>query len=135
MSTHLLETYGLRLLDGAAFDDDRLRAQVRELLAGLYPSGPFERRGEQRFPLPKLIRLRPVAADGTTPNGPIVVVAGKHISETGLSFFHPQPLAYRLVRAELEKADQSPAEFLVDVDWCRFTQSGWYESGGKFVAQ
>jgi hypothetical protein len=133
MSTHLLETYGLRLLDGAVFDDDQLKAQVRELLAGLYPSGPFERRGEQRYPLPKLIQLRPVAADGVTPNGPVVVVAGKHISETGLSFFHPQPLAYRLVRASLEKADGVQAEFLVDVDWCRFTQSGWYESGGKFV--
>jgi hypothetical protein len=38
-----------------------------------------------------------------------------------------------LVRAALEKADGAQAEFLVDVDWCRFTQSGWYESGGKFV--
>ena len=23
--------------------------------------------------------------------------------------------------------------FLLDVDWCRFTQLGWYESGGKFL--
>jgi hypothetical protein len=133
MSMHLLETYGLSLLNDDLSADDELRLQVRELLAGLYPAGPFERRREQRFPLPKLIQLRPVGPDGVTPLEDVVVVAGKHISEDGLSFFHPAPLAHRLVSARMEKPDGSCAEFLLDVDWCRFTQFGWYESGGKFV--
>ena len=85
------------------------------------------------LPLPKLIQLRPVAPDNVTLLEGLVIVAGKHISEDGLSFFHPAPLPYRLVSASLEKSDGGRAEFLLDVDWCRFTQLGWYESGGKFV--
>jgi len=135
MSNFLLETYGMQILDGAAEGEDPVRWQVRELLSGMYPPGAFERRREQRYPLPKLIQLRPIAADGTTPLGPVVIVSGKHISETGLSFFHPEPLPYRLVAATLEKLDGTHCAFVIDVGWCRFTQLGWYESGGKFIRQ
>lgn len=133
MSTALLETYDLPLLDAAASPDEQIRWQVRELLAGLFPTGPFERRGEQRFPYPRLIQLLPTTAEGTQVNGQRVIVSGKHISESGLSFFHPEPLAHRLVIATLEKADRTKHAFLLDVDWCRFTHHGWYESGGKFL--
>ncbi len=133
MSTHLLESYGMQILEGGISADDQLRWQVRELLSGLYPAASFERRYEQRYPFPKLIQLRPVAADGRTPNGDPVTVSGKQISEAGLSFFHPQPLAHRLVLASIEKPNRQRCELLLDVDWCRFTQAGWYESGGKFV--
>lgn len=134
MSQHyLLETYGLAVTEGNASTEEAYRWQVRELLSGLYPAGPFERRREQRYPLPKLLQLRPVGPDGRTSIGATITASGKHISETGLSFFHPQPLAYRLVIVSLEKADRSRTEFLLDVDWCRFTQLGWYESGGKFL--
>jgi len=135
MNHFLLETYGMQILEGAAEGEDPVRWQVRELLSGMYPPGAFERRREQRYPLPKLIRLRPISADGATPLGPTVIVSGKHISETGLSFFHPEPLPYRLVAATLEKLDGTHCEFVVDVGWCRFTQMGWYESGGKFIRQ
>lgn len=133
MSTHLLESYGMQILDGGLSADDQLRWQVRELLSGLYPAGPFERRTEQRFPFPKLIQLRPMSADGRTPIGKPITVSGKQISECGLSFFHPEPLPYRLVSAVIEKPNRERCELLLDVDWCRFTQAGWYESGGKFV--
>lgn len=133
MSHYLLETYGLQAFDAASANvDERLLLQVRELLAGLYPAGPFERRRDQRFPLPKLIELRPAAADGT-PTGPAIIVSGKHISESGLSFFHPQPLVERLVLASLENSAGQPTDFLVDLEWCRCTRLGWYESGGKFM--
>jgi len=23
--------------------------------------------------------------------------------------------------------------FLIDLNWCRFTKDGWYESGGRFI--
>jgi hypothetical protein len=134
MNHFLLETYGMQILDGAD-GEDPVRWQVRELLAGMYPPGAFERRREQRYPLPKLIQLRPISADGATPLGSSVIVSGKHISETGLSFFHPEPLPYRLVAATLEKLDGTHCQFVIDVGWCRFTQLGWYESGGKFIRQ
>lgn len=133
MSTSLLDHYGLQLLEAELSPDDHMRRQVRELLGGLFPSGPFERRHEQRYPYPKLIQLMPTNSDGAAAIGPKIVVSGKHLSETGLSFFHPQPLPYRLVIAVLESADRSKHGFLLDLDWCRFTQLGWYESGGKFL--
>ncbi|MBL9084741.1 MAG: hypothetical protein JNK76_23250 [Planctomycetales bacterium] len=133
MSTPLLEHYGLELLEAELSPDDQLRRQVRELLGGLYPEGPFERRHEQRYPYPKLIQLMPTNSDGSVTLGSKIVVSGKQISEHGLSFFHPQPLPYRLVVAVLESIDRTKHGFLLDLDWCRFTQLGWYESGGKFL--
>lgn len=133
MSFAMLDHCALEILEAAAAEDDPLRSQVRELLAGLYPPGAFERRHQQRYPFPRLISLQPVAADGASPIGPVCVVSGKHLSESGLSFFHPEPLPYRLVVASLERPDRRCNDFLLDVDWCRFTQLGWYESGGKFL--
>jgi len=107
--------------------------QVWRLLGSLYPRGDLvERRGERRYPYPYLVRLVPVAEDGVTPLGEIVVVVGKHLSERGLGFYHPKPLPHRRVLATLD-ATGCPLTFLVDLSWCRFTSHGWYESGGRFL--
>jgi hypothetical protein len=115
--------------------DDQLRSQVWNVLAAVYPSGRFvERRQEQRYPYPRLITLWPMDADGETPTGPPLTVVGKHLSERGLGFFHPQPISNRLVVVSLEKGDGRWFSFLLDVHRCRFTRQGWYESGGRFLA-
>lgn len=113
---------------------DDVRSQVRGLLGGLYPAGNLpERRREQRYPYPRLLIITPVESDGATRAGEPLTAAGKHLSETGLSFFHPDPLPYRWIVASLQKCDGNWFGFLVDLDWCRFTRQGWYESGGRFV--
>jgi hypothetical protein len=118
----------------AAPADEETIAQVRGLLAGMFPPGTsLERRREQRFPFPRLLQLTPVSADGLQRLGPSVTAAGKQLSESGLSFFHPDPLPFRWVVASLDKSDGRWIGFLLDVDWCRFTRQGWYESGGKFI--
>lgn len=115
--------------------NDQVRAQVWNVLAAVYPSGRFvERRGEQRYPYPRLITLWPMDAEGKLPAGPPMTVVGKHLSERGLGFFHPQPLAARLVVVSLEKSDGRAFSFLLDVHRCRFTRQGWYESGGRLLA-
>lgn len=115
--------------------DDRVRTQVWSLLGAIYPGGRLvERRAEQRYPYPRLIRLWPMEADGKTASGPPLTVVGKHLSERGLGFFHPQPLSNRLVVVSLEKGDGRALGFLLDVHRCRFTRQGWYESGGRFLA-
>ena len=107
---------------------------VRGLLAGMYPpSMRMERRREQRYPYPRLLLLQPVEADGVTSAGPTLTAAGKQLSETGLSFFHPDPLPHRWVVASLPRTDGGWLAFLMDLDWCRFTRQGWYESGGRFL--
>lgn len=112
---------------------EEAREQVRSLLMGIYPMHvATERRAEQRHPFPRLCLLTPVASDGL-PIGQPMTAAGKHISETGLSFFHPQPLPYRWVVVSLPRSDGRWIDLVLNLDWCRFTRQGWYESGGRFV--
>ena len=114
--------------------DDKVRQQVWALLAGMYPTGTFiERRREQRFPLARLIRLTPVGREGLVPLAEPVVVVGKDVSERGLGFFHRQPLAQRRMIASIETRGGGWVEFLIDIHWCRFTQYGWYDSGGRLL--
>lgn len=114
--------------------DEQVRAQIWSVLSSLYPRGNLvERRRDNRYPFPYLIHLMPVAADGFTPQGEPVVVVGKHLSDRGLGFYHPKPLPHRRMIASLEIAGGKQVAFLIDLNWCRFTRHGWYESGGKFL--
>ena len=116
---------------GAASDE--IRAQVWGLLSMLYAKvTAVERRRETRYPFPFLVHLTPVSEDGTTPCAERVIVVGKHISERGLGIYHPQPLPYRRAIASLQGPQGGWFGFLIDLNWCRFTQ-GWYESGGRFL--
>ena len=92
---------------------------------------PVNRRGEFRFPFPSLIRVIPVDRHGKEQGEPLVVV-GKHLSKSGLGFFHEKPLPYRNVVAEFQESD-TPVRVLMDLLWCRFRRECWYESGGKFL--
>ena len=133
MSTLVREPVGAHS-DGRQ-TDDAVRKQVWKLLSAVYPSGQLvERRSDQRYPYPRLITLRPMRRDGRTPAGAPITVVGKHLSERGLGFFHPEPLPQRLVMVSLDKGDGRGLSFLLDVHRCRFTPQGWYESGGRFVA-
>ena len=121
------------LPDHAPDGENEVRTQVWGLLTMLYPRhASLERRQGQRYPFPNLIELTPVAKDGVTPVGAVVVVAGKHLSEQGIGFYHPHPLPHRRMIASLDAGDQRLA-FLVDVNWCRFTPQHWYESGGRLL--
>lgn len=114
--------------------DEEVSAQVTGLLATLFPRGQLvERRSQQRYPFPHLVHLTPVGPDGVTPEGESLVVVGKHLSERGLGFYHAKPLAHRRMIASLESAGGQWIAFLMDLNWCRFTRQGWYESGGRFL--
>lgn len=110
------------------------RGQVVGLLKAMYPENALpERRRENRYPFPYLVHLTPVDENGEASSNETIVVVGKHISERGLGFFHPAPLAYRNMIASVEGADGQWLGFLIDLSWCRFTKQGWYESGGRFL--
>jgi len=111
-----------------------VRTSVLRLLAGVYPNrNMWERRDLQRFPYPRLITLAALSGAGNVESTPAVVVVGKDISERGLSFYHPTPIAHRLMIARLEPQTGARADFVLDLSWCRFTRDGWYESGGRFL--
>ncbi len=133
MST-VISSAGITLPTVVTLPEEAVRQQVWSLLSGLYPvHSRVERRGEQRFPYPYLVQLTPVAADGITRLSSPMVVAGKHLSERGLGFYHQQPLPFRRMIASLRGPAQASMHFLIDVTWCRFTGQGWYESGGRFL--
>ncbi len=113
---------------------DEIRTQVWGLLQALYPRNDlFERRRDSRYPFPCLVHLTPVGSDGVTPEGETVVVVGKHLSENGFGFFHQAPIPHRRMVASLEGSRGQWFGFLIDLNWCRFTKDGWYESGGRFL--
>jgi hypothetical protein len=134
MSTVLGCTQLDQVVETGLSAEESLRRQVWGLLAGLGPQAHHpERRTVQRFPYPNLLYLTPVAPDGVTPAGESIVVVGKHLSERGLGFFYQHPLPNRRMIATLEGKDGRWVSFLVDITWCRFTQHGWYDSGGRFL--
>ncbi len=117
-----------------AVPSDETRTQVWAILATLYPKREMnERRRDTRYPFPYLVHLTPVGDDGATPEGEPIVVVGKHLSERGLGFYHPKPLPYRRMIASLQAVNGQWIGFLIDLNWCRFTKQGWYESGGRFL--
>jgi hypothetical protein len=114
--------------------EDDVRTQVWGLLATLYPKHDLaERRHENRYPFPYLVHLTPLAEDGASRTAETLVVVGKHLSERGLGFYHPQPLPHRRMIASLQTSQGQWLGFLIDLSWCRFTGHGWYESGGRFL--
>lgn len=119
---------------GTTASEEAIRNEVWSVLGALYPQGgQVERRVEQRYPYPYLIHLIPTEEDGTESVAEPVVVVGKHLSEGGLAFYHPKPLPYRRMIVELNLPDSSTRKFMIDITWCRFTEHGWYESGGRFL--
>jgi hypothetical protein len=104
-------------------------------LNSLYPGTPFvERRREPRYPFPHLIQIAPASRDGKPlPHHEPMIVCGKHLSDRGLAFFHQTPLPHRRVIASVEGREGRWIHFLLDLTWCRFTQLGWYEGGGRIL--
>lgn len=115
--------------------DETIEAQVRRLLSATFqPSETPQRRVDQRFPYARLVLLRPLDNEPSFSDHKPVVAVGKHLSEHGMGFFHPFPIPYRRVVAEVDLPDGGKCELLIELKWCRFTQFGWYESGGRFIS-
>ena len=114
--------------------DEQVQQQVRSLLESRFRLTKHdERRRFQRHPFPYLIRLTPVEDDDCTPCGQPIVVVGKQLSEQGLDFYHPQPIPFRRAIASLQTRGGQWLSFLVELTWCRFTEHGWYDNGGRFL--
>jgi len=65
--------------------------------------------------------------------GPVIAVVGKHLSRSGLGFFHKEPIPDRRMIASFESRPKQWTAFLIDITWCRFNGYGWYDSGGRFL--
>lgn len=86
-----------------------------------------------RYAYPKLIEVWPV--ENEIPCNASLLVVGKNLSLGGLDFFHREPLAHRDVVIALEQGPQDWLYILMEINWCRFLQEDWYDSGGKFIRE
>ena len=102
-----------------------LRTRVQGLLSSLYPlEVTQERRREIRYPYPHQEYLTPDDDDEQTASGESIVVVGQ---------YHHEPIPHRRMIASLEAGRGRWIGVLIDLSWCRFTKTGWYESGGRFL--
>jgi hypothetical protein len=110
-----------------------LTLQIETLLSRLHPVVERERRQDDRIAIPVLLRLTPYDDNQRPLDEEASIVVGKNISRRGVSFYHQQPITHR--RALIEVADPVAGTFAaeVDINWCRFTKPGWYESGGRLI--
>lgn len=107
--------------------------QIEALVARLHPGVARERRHDERLTIPVLFRLTPLDANHEPIPSQSSIVVGKNISRRGMGFFHERPMPHR--RAIIELAQPGLGSFAaeIDVNWCRFTRPGWYESGGRLI--
>ena len=121
------------LADSATPVQRQCRDTIRKLVTSLAPSRTaVERRGDRRFPYPYPVQIAP--ADEASPeSADAFTVIGKHLSETGLGFYHQQPLPFRRVNVWLGSPIGLEVGLVMDLSWCRFVGKGWYVSGGRFV--
>jgi hypothetical protein len=111
-----------------------VRAQVRGLISSiLYAEDtPVERRRQVRYPYPHPIYLHNVDENGLAVGEPIVA-AGKDLSESGLGFFHSEPLPNRRMIVSLQVGEGKWLAFLIETGRSQAIRKGWYESGGRFI--
>lgn len=118
---------------GAETADASLKHAVRGLITRLAPLVTRDRRRYARHPLPLLMELTPIDIETGEATGDSLIVVGKSLSEHGIGFFHQHAIPYRHALVRVEDHSERETSFLVDLAWCRYTQFGWYESGGRFL--
>lgn len=121
------------IAEAADFARATLTNHIEALLNLLHPNVTRERRLDDRMAIPVLFRLTPLDANRHPIESQAAIVVGKNMSRRGMSFFHERPTPYR--RAIIEIAQPGFGSFAAEIDlnWCRFTRPGWYESGGRLI--
>jgi hypothetical protein len=126
-------------LEGTVPDVARIgeiAAIVGTLTATWRPAGLslWERRWE-RIAYPHPILVEPLGeVDGRyVPDGERLLVAGHDLSLGGLSFEHDVPLPHRFVALSFPMEPRLTRAIVAQLTWCRFTRSGLYDSGGRFL--
>lgn len=107
--------------------------QLRSLIEMLQPGINLDRRLYDRVAIPALFRLTPLDMRHGGPAGEALVVVGKNLCQRGIGFFHDRPIPYRRAVIELDQPELGTWAAEIDLQWCRFTKVGWYESGGRVV--
>lgn len=112
-----------------------IRIQVRKTIGRSQTTyAGLERRRNLRVPFPYPVYLTPIDPDGGPEHEKRFAVVGRHLSESGLDFYHIEPVTPRRLIASLDDHNDPLIGFVMELTWCRFGRHGWYENGGRFVS-
>jgi hypothetical protein len=111
-----------------------LETLLDRFVASWHSSPPLmESRSHHRVRYDKPLVLTPMDPHSHGPAGEPRLVQGRDISLGGCSFCHIDPLPCGRVALTFGLEDERPVTFMLRLTWCRFTQDGLYQSGGKFL--
>jgi len=113
--------------------EEMFDAPMRRLLELLQPGINVDRRLYDRVAIPALFKLTPLDTRHGGPAGEAMVVVGKNLAQRGIGFFHDRPIPYRRAVIELDQPELGRWAAEIELQWCRFTKVGWYESGCRVV--
>lgn len=111
-----------------------LEALLERLVASWHASPPLMHgRAWHRVRYEKPLILTPMDGERNQLAGKPRLVQGRDVSLGGCSFYHGDPLPCSRVALTFGVSDEDRVTLMVRLTWCRFTQGGIYQSGGKFL--
>ncbi len=114
-------------------DTDSTLRQLKELISKSDAISAKEQRNRDRFPLWCSMQLTPLDWKGQLLGDDTIVIVGRDISSTGISFSHEQPLMNRHAVITLDHPKIGRLVIEVEILWSRQTPLGLYESGCRLV--
>ena len=87
----------------------------------------------QQVDLTKVLRARVLPLDELGQTGHPQHIEVQDFDHRGIKFHHELPVYFRRALVVLESAKECYFSAEVDLSWCRFTRTGNYLSGGRFV--
>lgn len=111
----------------------RVEQLVDELTASWVNGTSMLSRRFHRVTFRQQIAIAELCDDGLIPLEEPHTAFTTDISHGGLSFEHDHPLACRMIAVTLPTCREIPESFVMRLKWCRFTRTGIYRSGGKFI--
>lgn len=110
-----------------------LAQHIDQFLARLPPSVGGDRRDVERLAIPLLLQIRPVDGCEADQFQTPATAVGKDLSRSGLGMFHREPIPHRHVIVTFEDPRLERLSIEVELNRCRFSNFGWYESGGRLL--
>ena len=111
-----------------------LEAVLDRLVASWHASPPLmETRSAHRIQYDRPLILAPMDTRVLPRPGELRIVRGRDVSLGGCSFEHGEPLPCSRVALTFGMDEGQMVTLLIRLSWCRFTQSGVYQSGGRFL--
>lgn len=107
--------------------------ELTKLFNGGESVGADERRNRERFYISCSMHLTPLDRNGQLLQHETIVIVGRDMSSTGISFSHECPISHRRAVVTLNNPKVGRLSVEVEILWTRPTPLGLYESGCRLV--